>query len=166
MDTEYDTIDCLVEFNDAWQNTKKRISSFFTINIDPFRISNDPIKFKGHNEYGGYKIIGSLDEFHRRIVHWFYRNNDTPTLNDWLDCTYIFNLREIPIHILQLYDENKDPLSKFILIHAITSQHIHYTFENREDNESTTVTVPIGVASLVPERFLFNLKLYSRPRKP
>lgn len=162
---DYNTIDYLVEVNDVWQNTRKKISSFFTISIDPLKISNDPIKFKGRNEFGGFKVIGSLDEVHRRIVHWFYRNNDAPSFNDWVDCTYLFNLKEIPVHILQLYDINKDPLNKFILVHTITNDYIHYTYENREDNVSTTVTVPVGIASLVPERFLFNLKAYSRPRK-
>jgi len=163
MNSNFDSIDCLIEFNDILQYTKKKITSFFTINIDPFKISNDPIKFKGHNEFGGFKIIGSLDEFHRRIVHWFYRNNDTPMINDWLDCIHIFNLSKIPLHTLQLYDENEDPLNKFILIHEITNNCIHYTYENREENVSITVTVPIGMAALIPERYLFNLRLYSKP---
>lgn len=164
MEDQFDYIDCLVEFNDIWQYIKKKVSSIFTIKIDPFKISKCQIKFKGNNEYGGYKIIGSLDEHHRRIVHWFYRNYDVPTLNDWNDCIHIFKMYEIPIHILQLYDEHKNPLQQFIYVHAITNKFIQYTYENREDNETTTVTVPIGITSLVPERFLFNMKLYSSQR--
>lgn len=159
MEDNFDEIDCLVELNDIWNNFKKRISSFFTINIDPFRLSNDPIQFRGRNEFGGYKIIGSLDERHRRIVHWFYRNTEIPSLEDWKQCIYLFNLKEIPIHVIQLYDKNKEPLGKFILIHTITKDFIHYTYENKEDNESITITVPIGTATLVPERFLFNLNM-------
>lgn len=159
------TVDCLVELNDAWTCTKKRFASFFTIRIDPFKISRDLIKFKGCRDFGGYAIIGSIDEYHRRIVHWFYRSVEAPTLDDWLECLYIFDLKSVPIHILQLYSHNNDPLNKFIIIHNITNEFIHYTFEDRDENKNTTVTVPLGVASLVPERFLFNLKLYCNSRK-
>lgn len=157
MNQEFDEIDCLAEINDALINCKKRIESIFTVSIDPFGISDEPIKFKGRNEYGGFKIIGSLDEYHRRIVHWFYRNNDVPTINDWKNCLFLFNLKEVPIHIMQLYDKNKDPLNKFILIHTITNDFINYTYENREENKSTTVTIPLGITTLVPEKFLLNL---------
>jgi hypothetical protein len=158
------TVDCIIDINDTWMSTKKVFSIFFTINIDPFKFSNKPIRFKGFNEYGGFNVIGSLDEKHRRIVHWFYRNIDTPSINDWNECIDRFNIPIVPIHILQLYDKNKDPLNKFILIHAITNEFIHYTYENREDDVSITVTVPIGIASLIPERYLFNLNMYSRHR--
>lgn len=159
-----EAIDYLVELNDYWNCFKKRITSFFTIKIDPFNISKDPIKFNSCIEYGGYSIIGSTNEINRRIVHWFYRNITAPTFNDWIECLYLFNLQDIPIHIIQLYNHDKEPLNKFILIHIITNDFIHYTFEDREENKSTTVTVPMGIASLVPERFLFNLKLYCSPR--
>lgn len=139
----------------------RKITSIFTVIVDPLDISNEPIKFKGRNEYGGYKVIRSVDEHRRRIIHWFYRTVEVPTLDDWENCLDLFNLIEIPSHVIQLYDHNKEPLNKFILIHNITNEFIHYTYENREKNESMTVTVPIGIASLVPERFLFNLSLYS-----
>lgn len=160
-----EAVDCLVELNDAWVCTKKRFTSLFTIKIDPFKISKDPIQFNGCRDYGGYSIIGATDETSRRIVHWFYRNVKAPTLNDWLDCLFLFDLQDIPIHILQLYNHDKDPLNKFILIHSVTRDFIHYTFEDRDENKSITVTVPMGVASLVPERFLFNLNLYCNKRK-
>lgn len=153
--------DQLIDIIDICQCFKKKISLFFTINVDPFSISKKPIKFKGRSNYGGYKIIDSIDEHHRRLIHWFYRNIDAPTINDWESYKYLFNFNEIPSHIIQLYNKENEPLNEFILIHYITHNYIHYTYENKQNNISTTVTIPIGIATLVPEKFLFNLKLYS-----
>ncbi len=152
----------LYDYIDMSSNLIKKVSCIFTVHIDPFRISNEPIKFKGSNEYGGYHVVGSLDEKYRRMVHWFYRNVEIPSLNDWKEFMELFNINEIPSHTIQLYTIDREPLEKFILIHAVTDKYIHYTYENKEDNTSITVTVPIGTASLIPEKLLFNLKLFSR----
>lgn len=154
-------IDCIVDIHDLWKLFKRKVASLFTIKTDILKVSKDPIKFRGCRDFGGYMIVGATNEHNRRIVHWFYRNIHAPTLDDWLDCLSLFNLSEIPLHILQLYNHEKEPLNKFILIHSITRGYIHYTYENKEDNKSTTVIIPLGTATLVPEKFLFNLKLHS-----
>lgn len=153
-------IDYIIEVNDVWKLLKQKFTALFTVNIDPLNISETPIKFNGSNDFGGYTIISSSNERNRRIVHWFYRNIKAPTLDDWEECIYLFDLQEVPMHILQLYNHDKEPLNKFIIIHDITNEYIRYTYENKDNNESNIVTVPLGLASLVPERFLFNLKMY------
>lgn len=155
-------VDYLVGINDIWKYIKQKISFVFTIKVDPLGISKDAIKFRGINNFGGYTVTESIDEHNRRIVHWFYRNIEAPTLVDWDQCTYLFGLKDIPTHVLRLYNHEGEPLDKYILIHNITRDYIKYTYENKEDEESITVTVPLGTASLVPERFLFNLKLFNK----
>lgn len=157
-------IDFVIILNDIYMHIKNKITSFFTITIDPLQVSKDPIKCKNCKDFGGFSVIISSNEKHRRIVHWFYRNTEVPTLNDWIYIIYLFNLRDIPCHILQLYDFDKQPLNKFILVHAITSDYINYTYEDRDNNVSDTVTVPLGTSSLLPEYFLYNLKLYSKSK--
>lgn len=155
-------MDYCINLLDAFTYCSYKISILASIYIDPINISKDPIKFIGSREYGGYNVISSFNERTRRIIHWFYRNITAPTIIDWEQYIKQFNLKEIPTHVLQLYDLNKEPLEKFIVIHNITKNFIHYTYEDRTMNCSTnkTVIVPMGIASLVPERLLFNLNMY------
>lgn len=157
MEQEFEAIDCLVGINNAIKTVNRKISAILTIYMDPFNISKSMITFKGRN-----KVICSMDEFHRRIIHWFYRNYDAPNLKDWLKCLSIFNLKEVPIHVLQLYNSDLTPSYKFIIIHSVEDGYVTYTLEDRDENSSVTVRIPLGIAALVPERFLFNMKIYSK----
>jgi len=59
-----------------------------------------------------------------------------------------------------LYDKDKNQLNKFIIIHIITDEYINYTYEDNDNKESTTVTIPIGFASLIPDKLLFNMRFH------
>jgi uncharacterized membrane protein len=161
-DEECDCIDCFLMFQDQWIFLKRRTSILFTVSIDPFNVSNRCIKFGGKNKYGGYKVISSINKYHRRIVHWFYRNIKAPTLKEWKEMLRIFNLIDIPSHSLQLYNKNMKQLNEFIIVHRINNNYIKYTYNNKETKETTTVAVPIGIATLVPEMFMYNLNIYSK----
>ena len=156
---------CLFCIHDLYIGIINRISKLFTVNIDPFKYADETINFHGSKEYGSYSIVLSNNEKNRRIVHWFYRTFSAPTLTDWNYCLRLFNLETVPEHTLQLYDQNYFITNKFIHIHKISDKHITYTYENKDTNIKNTVSVPLGYASLVPEKFLFNLKLYYTDEK-
>lgn len=153
-------LDIFIYINECYMYVIKQISSFFTVTVDPFKISTMPINFMGKKIPGSYMIISSVNEYNRRVVHWFYRNNKYPNLKDWNNCLLLFGLKSIPRHVLQLYNYNNEPMNKFITVHSVTCDDIQYTYTSMDDNIIKTVTVPIGIASLIPEQFMFNLNLY------
>lgn len=162
QDEECDCIDCFLIFQDQFTFLKRKTSIMFTVLIDPFNISNRSIKLNGKNKYGGYKITSSIDKYHRRIVHWFYRNIKAPTLKEWKEMLLFFNLKDIPTHTLQFHNKEMKPLKEFIIIHKINNNYIKYTYNNEDTKEVVTVAIPLGIATLVPEMFMYNLNMYSK----
>lgn len=153
-------IDILIIFNEFWMIFKMYIAYIFTIKYDPINYSNRLIVFKNSKEFSGYKIIESDTEYSRRFIHWFYRTIEAPTINDWNKCIDIFNIDIIPPHVLQLYDKNNRPLDKYIVIKKIENTGIQYIFKTGNDPDNY-INLPLGFASLVPDRFVFNFRLFT-----
>ena len=153
-------IDILIVISNYWMTVKMLFSYMVTIKFDPFHISNRMINFRNSKEYQGYKISESDTEYNRRIVHWFYRTVDAPCINDWDICIKLFGLEKVPPHVLQLCDKCGTVLEKYIIVRSISKDGINYSFKN-DEVEDKCLKLPLGFASLVPERFIFNLNLFN-----
>jgi uncharacterized protein (DUF3820 family) len=151
--------------NDIVQETKNKISRFFTVTIDPFRKSDKMIKFKSRNEYLGFRIINGTFK-QKKIITWYYRNTDVPTYWSWKKYITRFKYIDVPQHILQLYDKEGFPVNKFFVIHKIMPEIVKYSYIDTDIGKLVTVEVPLGIASLVPERFMFNMEMYSAKKQP
>lgn len=68
-----------------------RISSVFTVVWDPFNISSNVIQSGGSR----FVVVDADSEYERRVAAWFYRNNDTPVIEDWHECMIKFGLSDI-----------------------------------------------------------------------
>jgi hypothetical protein len=152
--------DCFIDIFDTFNSVYEKISIIFTVNTDIINISKDPIIFKGNNLYKSYNIIKAPTERERRIVHWFYRNIDIPTYLDWVYVMNLFDLNEIPSHTIQLYDYGDNPLDIFITIHHIDQYNITYSLDDKIKNIKKMICIPLGIAALVPEKFITNLNWY------
>jgi hypothetical protein len=151
----------LIFISDIYTYLTNVITSFFTVIIDPFDYSNTLIKFQGRNIYYGFKVIESTDEFNKRAVSWFYRNVEVPSLTDWNNLIIYFKLEYVPMHVLQVYDINKNPLNKFIIIHSINKNNIIYSLKE-EPFALKTITLPTVVSNLLPEKYILNMHLKSK----
>lgn len=157
-------LDYLILISDCWKYMISYISKWFTIDSDIFNISNGIISFRDKKKYNGYVISKSTNERNRRIVHWFYRNNEIPTLHDWNVCVKSFGLKEIPKHTLQLYNNCNNKTNDYIHVNKITNTFIYYEYVNKEGNITyhTNITVPLGFASLVPDKFIYNISIFNK----
>jgi hypothetical protein len=69
------------------------LSIIFTVWWDPLNLSHRPIAC-GDIQY----VIGANNEYCRRIVAWFYRWNEVPDKDDWINCLKRFGLEKCPDH--------------------------------------------------------------------
>lgn len=154
-------VNAFILFNDMLSEGRNNISRILTISIDPFSYSSQIIPFKCRNEFKGYKIINTGSYKLHKIISWYYRNVDIPSYYTWTEHVHKYGMSEVPQHTLHIYDKSNKPTNFYFVVHKITSEHIRYSFIDLDKEMITTVDVPLGIASLIPERFMFNMKMYS-----
>jgi hypothetical protein len=112
---------------------------------------NSLILFNKDKNYNGFIVKRSDSEYTRRALTWFYRNVKIPSLKSWELFLSIFNLVEMPIQVLQLYDKNNVPTNKYIIIYDINQEYIEYSFDGKH------ILYPITICSLIPEYYVYNI---------
>lgn len=76
---------------------ESQLAILLTVYTDPCNISKEPIR----SQSGAFFVSDAETEYVRRIISWFYRHNDTPDLDDWVNLTKRFSLQYIPPHKIQ-----------------------------------------------------------------
>jgi len=128
----------------------KWISILFTVKTDPRNISNSLIKFRNRNDLLGFTVIKSIDEYHRRAIAWFYRNYDSPNINEWNSFLQKFKFDKVPYHKLQMWEKDGSPSRNTVTILALTTAYIQYAVN---DN---IIEIPIESGILLPNNYIYN----------
>lgn len=116
------------------------------------RHKNTIVTFNRDKLYNGFIVKKANNEYSRRAITWFYRNNKIPTLKDWEMFLFIFRFNKVPTHVLQLYDKNNIPIpDKHIIIYNINNEYIEYSFDGKH------ILYPITFCSLLPEYYVYNI---------
>jgi len=149
MERNYCNICCFI-LGDS--EITKWFSVLFTVKIDPRNISNSLIKFRNKNDLLGFTVVESIDEYHRRAIAWFYRNYDSPNINEWNIFLQKFKFDKVPYHKLQMWEKDGSPSSYTVTILALTKSYIQYSVNNE------IIDLPIGSGVLLPNNYIYNFK--------
>jgi hypothetical protein len=157
-------ISTFILFNDSLAEGRNNISRLMTVSIDPFSYSNQIIPFKCRNEFKGYKIVNTGSFKIHKMIAWYYRNVDVPSYFSWQKHISKYGLTEVPQHTLRMYDKQNNPTNYYFIVNKITNEYIRYSYLDIDNKILSTVEVPLGIGSLVPERFMFNMKMYTNKK--
>lgn len=152
-------IRCYILFSTLLKESyvSKIVSIWFTVRVDPLDKSHDIIRFKNKNNYLGFTIVDSTNEKSRRAIAWFYRNYDSPNINEWNKFLNMFNITKIPEHKLIFWDKNERITDFFVTVFEITNSHIKYSY-----NDNEPITIPIESGTLLPDKYIYNYLLYTK----